>query len=668
VFAMIRLLCTLVVVLLAWEQRCDALISNAPRSRHSVAGVQTSSKAVTINRSRCQHGLMILPTGRRTSTTTLNAFPLDAIPDAFNIATFGPQLPWLLMIALPNAGITKKVMGGWATILLFSLVHFFIVAASISSPDGTAPIAEFAGVFDPSGNPLAAMMGMMKYPNFVSEEWSHVLVWDLLVGRFIWLDGLERGIFTSHSVLLTNLIGPPGLLLHYLTCAVLGKGFIPTPAVLTDPTGTAESSTSGGAVFTRTAKGSGNKSKPAFAAYQVVQDVFPRMLTEQGATAIADMCDDSVVWEDVNDKETKKGPEAVRSMLSTRAATIPATLQIDSIADGLLSTGFMWHYKQAGVDGRGLRGTTFVEFNTQGKIVYVREVSEPLFKPGSVVGALLKGVAAEAVKKDPSLAVRPPKPTKRTPASASDLVTYLWEEINGSDVDMYVGVRASVLLIPSSHPLLCTLFSPHSACFPPCSLSLSQSPLVIAIPPCRPHFSPSLAPTSPQPHSSHPIPHTHPPTLLIHLITPLLQPHHPYHCTTTTLHSLHPPTPRSVDLFADDIIYQDFNYPTPFLGKAQVREFIQEFDFPGITFVPERISEGRTACCFTWRVLIAGAPADQATRGISFYETNKEGKVAFIRDIAEPLIKPAPLQRLAAAVNPGLRRFQPVVDVSETKY
>ena len=31
------------------------------------------------------------------------------------------------------------------------------------------------------------------------------------------LEGRRRNIFTSHSVLLTNLIGPPGLLLHVLT-------------------------------------------------------------------------------------------------------------------------------------------------------------------------------------------------------------------------------------------------------------------------------------------------------------------------------------------------------------------------------------------------------------------------------------------------------------------
>ena len=131
---------------------------------------------------------------------------------------------------MPNTNlfeqITKKVMGGYGGIIAFALVHLFIVVVSASQPDGTAPIAEFSDVFDPSGDPQKAMVGMMRYPNFVTEEWSHVLTWDLFVGRWIWLDGLKRGIFTPHSVLLTNLIGPPGLLLHFATCLVTGKGIV----------------------------------------------------------------------------------------------------------------------------------------------------------------------------------------------------------------------------------------------------------------------------------------------------------------------------------------------------------------------------------------------------------------------------------------------------------
>ena len=162
------------------------------------------------------------------SSVTLSAlFTEENISSAFNVATFLPQPFWLFLILLPKSDITKKLFGGIELLTVFSLVHFFIVTASIGQPGGTAPMAEFADVFDPAGNPQAAMVGMMKYPNFVSEEWSHVLTWDLFVGRWIWLDGLRRGIFTSHSVLLCNLIGPPGLLLHLATCLVTGNELPP---------------------------------------------------------------------------------------------------------------------------------------------------------------------------------------------------------------------------------------------------------------------------------------------------------------------------------------------------------------------------------------------------------------------------------------------------------
>ena len=152
----------------------------------------------------------------------------DSIKTAFSVATFLPQPFWLFLILLPNTGITKRLFGDLNVITAFCLVHFFIVVTSIMEPGGTAPMAEFNDVFDPSGDPQAAMLGMMRYPNFVSEEWSHVLTWDLFVGRWIWLDGIKRGVFTSHSVLLCNLIGPPGLLLHWATCIVTGKGLTPS--------------------------------------------------------------------------------------------------------------------------------------------------------------------------------------------------------------------------------------------------------------------------------------------------------------------------------------------------------------------------------------------------------------------------------------------------------
>ena len=106
-------------------------------------------------------------------------------------------------------------------ILVLGLVHLAIVvlAASENGGEGTAPILLFADEFDPSKDQLGVMTQLFAFRNFCAEEWPHVLIWDLFVGRAIWLDGLSRGIVTWHSaVLLTNLIGPPGLVLHALTC------------------------------------------------------------------------------------------------------------------------------------------------------------------------------------------------------------------------------------------------------------------------------------------------------------------------------------------------------------------------------------------------------------------------------------------------------------------
>ena len=131
-------------------------------------------------------------------------------------------------IAAGGTKVSKKVMGdyGIGVILVLGLVHLAIVvlAASENGGEGTAPILLFADEFDPSKDQLGVMTQLFAFRNFCAEEWPHVLIWDLFVGRAIWLDGLSRGtIVTWHSVLLTNLIGPPGLVLHALTCLFTGN-------------------------------------------------------------------------------------------------------------------------------------------------------------------------------------------------------------------------------------------------------------------------------------------------------------------------------------------------------------------------------------------------------------------------------------------------------------
>jgi len=113
----------------------------------------------------------------------------------------------------------------------------------------------------------------------------------------------------------------------------------------------------------------------------------------------------------------------------------------------------------------------------------------------------------------------------------------------------------------------------------------------------------------------------------------------------------------ALELFADDIRYEDFNYPNPFVGKEAVTEFVSAFDIPGIEFVPVKISEGKRGCVFTWKVKVNG---NDGPSGISFYEVNDKGEVSFIRDIPAPSMPfglPPPLATLAEILQPKLRTF-----------
>jgi len=258
---------------------------------------------------------------------------------------------------------------------------------------------------------------------------------------------------------------------------------------------------------------------------------------------VAAGCSEDVVWNDMSRSGTVKGRDAVRDLL---AAKFPkgSGLKIERISDGHFSGGFTWSREADGF--KGLRGTLYAEFDQTGKITYIQEGCEPLFKPGEATEKFLKAVTSFVDKPE-----REPNYIPASPKSASDIVNYLWEEA-------YPGGAG-----------------PEAA----------------------------------------------------------------------------------LKLFADDIVYEDFNYPEPFVGKAAVREFVTAFDIPGIQFVPLRVSDGKRGCAFTWKVMING---QDGPSGISFYEVNDKGEISYIRDIPAPSMPfgmPPPLASLAAAINPKLRIF-----------
>jgi hypothetical protein len=153
--------------------------------------------------------------------------PQEIIEAGVSFDTFAPQFLWLPMIVAPRADLTKKLMGGTngvLAIVALSLVHLTIVVTAAAQEGSIDQIKIFGEVFDPSLSQLGGMQKLFQYPNFVAEEWPHVLIWDLFLGRMIWLDGLQRGVNSRIALAFCNGIGPPGFLIYILTCLIAGKG------------------------------------------------------------------------------------------------------------------------------------------------------------------------------------------------------------------------------------------------------------------------------------------------------------------------------------------------------------------------------------------------------------------------------------------------------------
>ena len=138
----------------------------------------------------------------------------------FTLVNFAVLPFWGMMIAAPKLELTRNLMSSSWPIVLLMGIHLSLVAFGLAQP-GSAQEFEFLAT--QGFVKLSAMMEMRNFPVFVSEEWAHVLAWDLFVGRWIYLDGLKKDIPTPHSLFFCFLLGPLGLLIHLVTRAVLKR-------------------------------------------------------------------------------------------------------------------------------------------------------------------------------------------------------------------------------------------------------------------------------------------------------------------------------------------------------------------------------------------------------------------------------------------------------------
>ncbi len=120
---------------------------------------------------------------------------------------------WTLMVLVPNTKLTRTVMGSLLPFAALAGLYLFLFVTSFSNVEGIEALS------DPNLS-LGDLAAIFAQPHVTATGWVHFLAFDLFVGRWIYWQGQESGVFTRHSLALCLFAGPLGLLSHLLTDAI----------------------------------------------------------------------------------------------------------------------------------------------------------------------------------------------------------------------------------------------------------------------------------------------------------------------------------------------------------------------------------------------------------------------------------------------------------------
>lgn len=143
----------------------------------------------------------------------------------FNLSNLFVLPFWGLMIVLPGWQWTEKVMKSPVPIAVLASVYLYLFVASFSSES-------IAALASPE---LGAIAQAFADEKIMAVGWVHYLVMDLFVGRWIYWQGRETGVWTVHSLILCLFAGPLGLLSHLITAAITDRGAKATNALAETP-------------------------------------------------------------------------------------------------------------------------------------------------------------------------------------------------------------------------------------------------------------------------------------------------------------------------------------------------------------------------------------------------------------------------------------------------
>ncbi|MEO9971034.1 MAG: ABA4-like family protein [Hyphomonadaceae bacterium] len=138
---------------------------------------------------------------------------------AFSLLNISVMPAWVLLILLPRAGITERLVH--SAIYPVALGLFYAICFGFTLFGG-------AGSDEVDFTTLEGVRAVFATDIGILIGWSHYLVFDLFVGAWIGRDALRRGVthwLAAPSMLLSYLLGPIGALLYFTGRFALKRRF-----------------------------------------------------------------------------------------------------------------------------------------------------------------------------------------------------------------------------------------------------------------------------------------------------------------------------------------------------------------------------------------------------------------------------------------------------------
>lgn len=122
---------------------------------------------------------------------------------------------WLTMIIAPHSNLTNKLNRGYWQFIPLAVIYTVLI------------LPAFGDILPAVANPqLDSIVALLSNDFGITLVWLHILVWDLFVGRFLWLHTIENNANVWKlriALFFTLMSGPFGLLLYMLMTGLSKK-------------------------------------------------------------------------------------------------------------------------------------------------------------------------------------------------------------------------------------------------------------------------------------------------------------------------------------------------------------------------------------------------------------------------------------------------------------